>query len=136
MAKVTFCGYEYECSKAVKGSDFVRLLDSDGCVIASFEGVVDFSKFTLSGCSWSSTDVFKTATYTTTYTGTVKSVAIDGVTANDLLLVTDASDFRWIQENIAITLSENTVTFSSATVPNSAITIYFQIMQSGSAMAV
>lgn len=51
---VTFLGTEYECSTAIKGADYVHLLDANGLLIASFEKVIDFSVFALSGGSWTS----------------------------------------------------------------------------------
>lgn len=51
--KVHFLDKVIDCEKAVKGSDFVHLLDSNGGVIASCEGVSDFSLFSIEGGEWS-----------------------------------------------------------------------------------
>ena len=50
---VKFLDTIYECSKAVKGSDYIRLFDANGNCIASFEGISDFSLFTIDGGEWS-----------------------------------------------------------------------------------
>lgn len=55
MPIVTYNGNEYECATALKGADYIRLLDDTGCKIVSFEGVVDFSLFKISGGSWTNT---------------------------------------------------------------------------------
>lgn len=49
---VEFLGVSYECSTAIKGPDYVHLLDANGLLIASFHGVADFSAFTLSEGEW------------------------------------------------------------------------------------
>lgn len=51
---VTYNGNTFACATAYKGSDYVKLVDSTGAVVASFQGVKDFSAFTLSGGSWTS----------------------------------------------------------------------------------
>lgn len=50
---VSFCGVNYECAKALKGSNYVHLLDTNGKIIAAFDGVSNFSGFVISGGSWS-----------------------------------------------------------------------------------
>lgn len=52
MITVTYLGDNYECTTALKGKDYIRLLDSAGCMIASFEGITNFSGFTISGGTW------------------------------------------------------------------------------------
>lgn len=49
---VTFLDKTYECSTAIKGSDYVHLLDGAGLMIVSFECVKNFSLFKLSGGYW------------------------------------------------------------------------------------
>jgi hypothetical protein len=44
---VHFFDESYECEKAVKGSDFIRLFDSNNNCIVSFEGVNDLNAFTI-----------------------------------------------------------------------------------------
>lgn len=53
MAKVTFMGTEYECATAIRGSDYIHLIDSNGVLIATFDGIVDFSAFTITSGTWS-----------------------------------------------------------------------------------
>ena len=52
MAKVTYKNLTYTCTTALKGADYVRLLDSTGTCIASFDGIKDFTEFTISSGSW------------------------------------------------------------------------------------
>ena len=52
MPKVTHCGATYECAVAIKGSNFVRLVDANDKVLAYFGGVSDFSVFTISDGDW------------------------------------------------------------------------------------
>lgn len=49
MITVTYLGESYECSKALKGADYIHLLDSEGCMVAAFDGITDFSGFTIDG---------------------------------------------------------------------------------------
>lgn len=52
MAKVTYLNESYECAVAFKGADYIHLVDSDGNMVASFDGVTDFSGFLISGGSF------------------------------------------------------------------------------------
>lgn len=52
MATVTYNGASYACDKALKGTDFIHLLDANGNLTHAFDGVADFTKFTISGGSW------------------------------------------------------------------------------------
>lgn len=52
MITVTFLDETYECTTALKGSDYIHLLDSDGGMVASFDGVTDFSDFEISNGEW------------------------------------------------------------------------------------
>lgn len=49
---VTYCNMTFNCSKAVRGSDYIHLLDANNSVIAAFEGVSNFNMFSISGGSW------------------------------------------------------------------------------------
>lgn len=53
MPNVTFNGNTYSCTKAYKGSDFIRLVDENGVLIVAFDGVSDFSGFSIADGSWS-----------------------------------------------------------------------------------
>ena len=52
MITVTYEGKEFICATAYKGSNYIKLLDEAGCKVADFEGVVDFSLFTIDGGEW------------------------------------------------------------------------------------
>lgn len=52
MATVTYLGENYECSVAIKGDDYIHLLDENGMMIAAFDGVTNFSNFMISGANW------------------------------------------------------------------------------------
>lgn len=54
MAVVTCNGKSFTCNKAIKGTDYVHLIDASGVMIAAFDGVSDFSVFSISGGSWTS----------------------------------------------------------------------------------
>ena len=47
MPNVTYLGTTYPCAKALKGEDYIHLLDSDGVLIVAFDGIKDFSGFTI-----------------------------------------------------------------------------------------
>lgn len=48
MAIVTYLGESYECSRALKGSDYIHLLDANNEMIAAFDGVTSFDDFYIS----------------------------------------------------------------------------------------
>lgn len=52
MITVTFCNMTFTCDKAIKGSDYIHLVDADGKLTACFEGVSDFNKFAITGGFW------------------------------------------------------------------------------------
>ena len=52
MATVTFLGETYECATALKGADYIHLLDANGVMIAAFDGVTNFDAFTITAGSW------------------------------------------------------------------------------------
>lgn len=54
MPTVTYNGASYACTTAIKGDTYIRLLDAEDAVLASFEGVTDFSAFAISDGSWTS----------------------------------------------------------------------------------
>lgn len=53
MVIVTYNATNYECMSAIKGNNYVHLLDANNNLIAAFDGVVDFSSFTIYGGDWS-----------------------------------------------------------------------------------
>lgn len=52
MIQVTFGNRIFECARAVKGVNYIRLYDSNNIQTAAFEEVVDFSAFTVEGGQW------------------------------------------------------------------------------------
>lgn len=56
MITVSCCGTSIECTTAIKGDTFIHLIDENGVLVAAFEGVTDFSLFSISGGSWTAAD--------------------------------------------------------------------------------
>ena len=54
MPTVTYNSETFTCTTALKGADYIHLLDSSGNMIVSFDGVVDFSGFSITDGNWSS----------------------------------------------------------------------------------
>ena len=54
MATITYLGESHDCATALKGSDYIHLLDSDDNLIASFDGIIDFSGFSITDGDWTS----------------------------------------------------------------------------------
>lgn len=52
MAVVTFLNNSIECATALKGSDYIHLLDADGVMIAAIDGITDFTGFAISDGEW------------------------------------------------------------------------------------
>lgn len=52
MIKLIFNGEEIECTKAIKGTDFIQVFDGEN-VIAEFSGISDFAGYTLEGGEFS-----------------------------------------------------------------------------------
>lgn len=52
MPKVYFCDDAYECAVALKGNDYVHLLDASGCMIAAFDAVASFDDFVIEDGDW------------------------------------------------------------------------------------
>ena len=52
MATVTYNNESFTCTTALKGTDYIHLLDSSGAMIVAFDGITDFTGFTISGGSW------------------------------------------------------------------------------------
>ena len=59
MPTVTYNETSYTCTTALKGADYIHLLDSSGAMIAAFDGVKDFSGFTITGGSWKTPTALK-----------------------------------------------------------------------------
>lgn len=54
MALVTHQDKEYSCTTAIKGEDYIHLLDEDGELRTAFDGVSDFSGFSITDGDWTS----------------------------------------------------------------------------------
>lgn len=52
MATVNFLGHSYPCARALMGNDYIHLLDERGVMVTAFDGVVDFSGFTIMDGEW------------------------------------------------------------------------------------
>lgn len=52
MATVTHLGVDYSCTTALKGDDYVHLLNEKGKILVAFEGISDFSDFSITGGAW------------------------------------------------------------------------------------
>lgn len=51
--KVTAYGEEYDCTKAVKGADFIRLYDGNMEEYCVFGGINSFEGYEITGGEWS-----------------------------------------------------------------------------------
>lgn len=47
MPTLKYLDYAFDCTTAIKGEDYIHLLDENGALIVSLEGISDFSLFTL-----------------------------------------------------------------------------------------
>ena len=52
MATVIYLNETYECAVAFKGADYIHLVDATGEMVASFDGITNFSGFIISNGSW------------------------------------------------------------------------------------
>ena len=52
MAIVKFLGESYECAKAIKGDDYIHLLDTNDDLIVAFDGIVSFDGFAIENGAW------------------------------------------------------------------------------------
>lgn len=52
MVTVMYRDLSFECATAIKGENYVHLLDENGTMIAAFDGVTNFNYFSISGGSW------------------------------------------------------------------------------------
>ncbi|MBO5706416.1 MAG: hypothetical protein J6S05_05405 [Bacteroidaceae bacterium] len=54
MPTLTYLGDEYSCATAIKGADYIHLLNEAGVMIAAFDEITDFSGFKLTNGSYTS----------------------------------------------------------------------------------
>lgn len=54
MPTVTFNNESYLCTTALKGPDYIHLLDENGDMIAAFDGIASFNGFSITDGDWTS----------------------------------------------------------------------------------
>ena len=54
MATLKYMGESFECTTAIKGADYIHLLDENGVMVAAFDKISDFSGFSLVNGSYTS----------------------------------------------------------------------------------
>ena len=59
MPTVTYNDSSYTCTTALKGADYIHLLDGSGKMIAAFDGITDFTGFTITDGSWTTPTALK-----------------------------------------------------------------------------
>ena len=54
MPTLKYQGDSYDCATAIKGPDYIHLLDENGMAVVAFDHIIDFSSFTLTNGSYTS----------------------------------------------------------------------------------
>ena len=54
MATVTHMNVDYSCATAIRGDDYVHLLNEDGEMTVAFDGISDFKDFSIADGDWTS----------------------------------------------------------------------------------
>lgn len=54
MPTLKYLGESFDCATAIKGADYIHLLDDNGVMVAAFDAITDFSGFTLENGSYTS----------------------------------------------------------------------------------
>lgn len=54
MPTLKYLGGTFECAVAIKGNDYIHLLDESGIMVAAFDNIKDFSQFTLTNGGYTS----------------------------------------------------------------------------------
>ena len=52
MPTLKYLDDSYSCATAIKGADYIHLLDKNGMMVAAFDGIADFTGFTLENGSY------------------------------------------------------------------------------------
>lgn len=52
MTTVTHMGVDYVCAAAIKGDDYIHLLNEDGEMTVAFDGISDFKDFSITDGEW------------------------------------------------------------------------------------
>lgn len=89
MAIVVFNGKSYECARAVKGVDYIKLYDENNAQIIAFWGISDFSAFTLTEGEWETGVSTQTvAAYAELVNGVIQLTLLKSVSVETGLTVT------------------------------------------------
>lgn len=54
MPTLIYKNDRFDCTTAIKGDDYIHLLDADGIMTSAFDGITNFSDFTLENGSYTS----------------------------------------------------------------------------------
>lgn len=54
MPTLNYLGHSFPCATAIKGDNYIHLLNADGVMVAAFDNIIDFSGFTLVNGSYTS----------------------------------------------------------------------------------
>ena len=54
MATVTHMNVDYSCATAIRGDDYVHLLNEDGEMTVAFDAISDFKDFSITDGDWTS----------------------------------------------------------------------------------
>lgn len=54
MPTLKYLGETFDCTTAIKGDDYIHLLDENGIMVVAFDAISDFSGFTLENGSYTS----------------------------------------------------------------------------------
>ena len=54
MPTLKYLGVSYDCTTAIKGPDYIHLLDANGVMVATFDKITDFSSFALENGGYTS----------------------------------------------------------------------------------
>lgn len=103
MPNVTFNGNTYSCAKAFKGPDYIHLVDSDGAMTIAFDGVTDFSGFSITDGNWSTPSSANCCVAMINEDGTIVR---GGRAANTIVLTVSG----WSDNAQTVSLSEMTST--------------------------
>ena len=54
MPTLNYLGHSFACATAIKGDNYIHLLNADGVMVAAFDNITDFSGFLLENGSYTS----------------------------------------------------------------------------------
>ena len=85
MPTVTYNGDSFSCTKAVKGANYIKLYDGEFLTV-EFSGIVDFSKFAISGGGWTTPAGAEEVRGTATLNGGLLVVDVDKEVGDNTLV--------------------------------------------------